>query len=69
MTVPAMARVGTSHSLPHTSPLAHISISVLFMALFRPAGLLEQAGVSMRRLPKEVVVYLMTSPSAPFCGK
>ncbi|XP_035170660.1 phospholipase A1 member A isoform X1 [Oxyura jamaicensis] len=30
-------------------------------------GLLEQAGVSMRRLPKEVIVYLMTSPSAPFC--
>ncbi|XP_047903633.2 phospholipase A1 member A isoform X4 [Anser cygnoides] len=34
---------------------------------FISAGLLEQAGVSMRRLPKEVIVYLMTSPSAPFC--
>ncbi|KFQ11193.1 Phospholipase A1 member A, partial [Leptosomus discolor] len=30
-------------------------------------GLLEQAGVNMRKLPKEVKVYLMTSPSAPFC--
>ncbi|KFO73313.1 Phospholipase A1 member A, partial [Cuculus canorus] len=30
-------------------------------------GLLEQAGVSVRKLPKEVKVYLMTSPSAPFC--
>ncbi|KAM6284205.1 phospholipase A1 member A isoform 3-T3 [Spheniscus humboldti] len=34
---------------------------------FISAGLLEQAGVSMRKLPKEVKVYLMTSPSAPFC--
>lgn len=39
------------------------------MALFPPAGLLEQAGVNMRKLPKEVKVYLMTGPSAPFCGK
>uniref|UniRef100_A0A8B9G1L7 Phospholipase A1 member A n=1 Tax=Amazona collaria TaxID=241587 RepID=A0A8B9G1L7_9PSIT len=30
-------------------------------------GLLEQAGVNMTKLPKEVKVYLMTSPSAPFC--
>ncbi|XP_027509408.1 phospholipase A1 member A isoform X2 [Corapipo altera] len=30
-------------------------------------GLLEQAGVNMSKLPKEVKVYLMTSPSAPFC--
>ncbi|XP_051471267.1 phospholipase A1 member A isoform X4 [Apus apus] len=30
-------------------------------------GLQEQAGVNMRKLPKEVKVYLMTSPSAPFC--
>ncbi|XP_074963134.1 phospholipase A1 member A isoform X5 [Phalacrocorax aristotelis] len=30
-------------------------------------GLLKQAGVNMRKLPKEVEVYLMTSPSAPFC--
>ncbi|NXN45439.1 PLA1A Phospholipase, partial [Rhinoptilus africanus] len=30
-------------------------------------GLLEQAGVNMRNMPKEVKVYLMTSPSAPFC--
>ncbi|XP_009939909.1 phospholipase A1 member A isoform X1 [Opisthocomus hoazin] len=30
-------------------------------------GLLEQAGVNMRKLPKEVKVYLMTSPTAPFC--
>ncbi|XP_068814301.1 phospholipase A1 member A isoform X4 [Struthio camelus] len=34
---------------------------------FISAGLLEQAGVNMRKLPKEVKVYLMTSPSAPFC--
>ncbi|XP_053937871.1 phospholipase A1 member A isoform X2 [Cuculus canorus] len=34
---------------------------------FISAGLLEQAGVSVRKLPKEVKVYLMTSPSAPFC--
>lgn len=50
-------------------------ISVLsFMAfpaltLFPPIGLLEQAGVNMSRLPQEVKVFLMTSPSAPFCGK
>nr|XP_009507019.1 PREDICTED: phospholipase A1 member A isoform X1 [Phalacrocorax carbo] len=31
-------------------------------------GLLKQAGVNMRKLPKEVEVYLMTSPSAPFCA-
>ncbi|XP_030901084.2 phospholipase A1 member A isoform X2 [Melopsittacus undulatus] len=30
-------------------------------------GLLEQAGVNMTKLPKEVKVYLMTSPSAPYC--
>ncbi|XP_064919622.1 phospholipase A1 member A isoform X2 [Columba livia] len=30
-------------------------------------GLLEQAGLNMRRLPKEVKVYLKTGPSAPFC--
>ncbi|XP_071416197.1 phospholipase A1 member A isoform X2 [Pithys albifrons albifrons] len=30
-------------------------------------GLLEQAGVHMSKLPKEVKVYLMTSSSAPFC--
>ncbi|XP_039573917.1 phospholipase A1 member A isoform X3 [Passer montanus] len=30
-------------------------------------GLLEQAGVNMSRLPQEVKVFLMTSPSAPFC--
>ncbi|XP_051635923.1 phospholipase A1 member A isoform X2 [Manacus candei] len=30
-------------------------------------GLLEQAGVNMSKLPKEVTVYLMTGPSAPFC--
>ncbi|XP_069723143.1 phospholipase A1 member A isoform X3 [Phaenicophaeus curvirostris] len=30
-------------------------------------GLLEQAGVNMGKLPKEVKVYLMTSHSAPFC--
>ncbi|XP_009902349.1 phospholipase A1 member A [Dryobates pubescens] len=30
-------------------------------------GLLEKAGINMRNLPKEVKVYLMTSPSAPFC--
>ncbi|KFO93849.1 Phospholipase A1 member A, partial [Buceros rhinoceros silvestris] len=30
-------------------------------------GLLEQAGVNMRKLPREVKVYLMTGPSAPFC--
>ncbi|XP_042644843.1 phospholipase A1 member A isoform X3 [Tyto alba] len=34
---------------------------------FISSGLLEQAGVNMRKLPKEVKVYLMTSPSAPFC--
>ncbi|KAK2540964.1 Pla1a, partial [Columba guinea] len=34
---------------------------------FISAGLLEQAGLNMRRLPKEVKVYLKTSPSAPFC--
>ncbi|XP_029875427.1 phospholipase A1 member A isoform X2 [Aquila chrysaetos chrysaetos] len=34
---------------------------------FISAGLLEQAGVNLRKLPKEVKVYLMTSPSAPFC--
>ncbi|XP_074963126.1 phospholipase A1 member A isoform X4 [Phalacrocorax aristotelis] len=34
---------------------------------FISAGLLKQAGVNMRKLPKEVEVYLMTSPSAPFC--
>ncbi|KAM9565580.1 phospholipase A1 member A isoform 4-T6 [Guaruba guarouba] len=34
---------------------------------FLSAGLLEQAGVNMTKLPKEVEVYLMTSPSAPFC--
>ncbi|XP_051471260.1 phospholipase A1 member A isoform X3 [Apus apus] len=34
---------------------------------FISAGLQEQAGVNMRKLPKEVKVYLMTSPSAPFC--
>ncbi|XP_064321936.1 phospholipase A1 member A isoform X4 [Phalacrocorax carbo] len=35
---------------------------------FISAGLLKQAGVNMRKLPKEVEVYLMTSPSAPFCA-
>ncbi|XP_030324091.1 phospholipase A1 member A isoform X2 [Calypte anna] len=30
-------------------------------------GLLEQAGVNMTKLPKEVKVYLKTSSSAPFC--
>ncbi|XP_068038047.1 phospholipase A1 member A isoform X3 [Anomalospiza imberbis] len=30
-------------------------------------GLLEQAGVNMSRLPQEVKVFFMTSPSAPFC--
>ncbi|PKU38867.1 phospholipase a1 member hypothetical protein [Limosa lapponica baueri] len=35
--------------------------------LGRITGLLEQAGVNMKNLPKEVKVYLMTSPSAPFC--
>ncbi|NXP40218.1 PLA1A Phospholipase, partial [Leiothrix lutea] len=30
-------------------------------------GLLEQAGVNMSRLPREVKVFLMTSPSPPFC--
>ncbi|XP_008934677.1 PREDICTED: phospholipase A1 member A isoform X2 [Merops nubicus] len=30
-------------------------------------GLLEQAGINMKKLPKEAKVYLMTSPSAPFC--
>ncbi|KAM6416729.1 phospholipase A1 member A isoform 2-T3 [Pluvialis apricaria] len=34
---------------------------------FISAGLLDQAGVNMRNLSKEVKVYLMTSPSAPFC--
>ncbi|XP_017587389.1 PREDICTED: phospholipase A1 member A isoform X2 [Corvus brachyrhynchos] len=34
---------------------------------FISAGLLEQAGVNMSRLPQEVKVFLMTSPSAPFC--
>ncbi|XP_069723136.1 phospholipase A1 member A isoform X2 [Phaenicophaeus curvirostris] len=34
---------------------------------FISAGLLEQAGVNMGKLPKEVKVYLMTSHSAPFC--
>ncbi|XP_074450019.1 phospholipase A1 member A isoform X3 [Larus michahellis] len=34
---------------------------------FISAGLLKQAGVNMKNLPKEVKVYLMTSPSAPFC--
>ncbi|XP_025048608.1 phospholipase A1 member A isoform X2 [Alligator sinensis] len=30
-------------------------------------GLLKQAGVSLSKLPKEVKVYLVTRPSAPFC--
>ncbi|XP_063250133.1 phospholipase A1 member A isoform X2 [Prinia subflava] len=30
-------------------------------------GLLKQAGVNMSRLPQEVKVFLMTSPSPPFC--
>ncbi|KAF4804937.1 Phospholipase A1 member A [Turdus rufiventris] len=34
---------------------------------FISAGLLEQAGVNMSKLPQEVKVFLMTSPSAPFC--
>ncbi|XP_009687949.1 phospholipase A1 member A isoform X2 [Struthio camelus] len=38
-----------------------------FVASCPRIGLLEQAGVNMRKLPKEVKVYLMTSPSAPFC--
>lgn len=41
--------------------------SAVFASLF--PGLVEQDGVKIEPLPKEVKVYLLTSSKAPYCGE
>ena len=41
--------------------------SAVFTSLF--PGLVEQGGVQIEPLPKEVPVYLMTTSKAPYCGE
>lgn len=40
---------------------------VVFVSLF--PGLVEQGGVKIEPLPKEVRVYLLTTSRAPYCGE
>lgn len=53
----------------HGTLQGHPQGSVVFVFASLLPGLMEQSGVKIEPLPKEVKVFLLTTAQAPYCGE